>query len=218
MKITPTAFFFAAFAPVAFFLSPLLSAQDEAAQEAADIMGEGLVPGPSAEIISSEFAEGVPGGVIVQSIEFSAVVVAVDGETREVTLRGPGGNDVEIVVGAAAQNFEQVEKGDIVDLMVVRELKVHMAEEGEMSEDMAAAVVARAPRGERPQGILGITGTLVGTVAEIDLAGHAVTLSFEDGTSETVKVRPDVDLTLRNVGEKVVFRVTDMIAISVSSR
>jgi hypothetical protein len=41
------------------------------------------------------------------------------------------------------------------------------------------------------------------------------TLAFDDGSTKTFPVRPDIDLGQRSVGEKVVFQVTEMIAISV---
>ena len=53
------------------------------------------------------------------------------------------------------------------------------------------------------------------TVTAIDLKRHRATLEFADGTTHTVDVRPDVDLTQRKVGEKVVIRATESLAISV---
>ena len=41
------------------------------------------------------------------------------------------------------------------------------------------------------------------------------TLLFPDGTSHTFKVRPDVDMTKQSVGDEVVIRTTEAVAISV---
>ena len=49
----------------------------------------------------------------------------------------------------------------------------------------------------------------------IDPGKRTATLRFEDGSTKTFPVRDDIDLSLRKVGEKVVFLVTEMIAISV---
>ena len=38
---------------------------------------------------------------------------------------------------------------------------------------------------------------------------------FNDGSVETFPVRDDIDLSQRKVGEKVVFMVTEMVALSV---
>ena len=50
-------------------------------------------------------------------------------------------------------------------------------------------------------------------VIAIDLEKRTATLRFEDGNTETFPVRADVDLSRHKVGEQVVFRVTEMIAI-----
>lgn len=51
----------------------------------------------------------------------------------------------------------------------------------------------------------------------IDLEKHTATLKFEDGTAKTFPVRSDVDLSKGKIGEQVVFRITEMIAISVEA-
>ena len=52
-------------------------------------------------------------------------------------------------------------------------------------------------------------------VKAIDLKHHKATLQFPDGTTKTFAVRKDVDLTQRQVGEKVFIRSTETLAISV---
>ena len=49
----------------------------------------------------------------------------------------------------------------------------------------------------------------------IDRTKRTATLRFEDGRTKTFPVRDDIDLSRRKVGEKVVFLVTEMVAISV---
>ena len=48
-----------------------------------------------------------------------------------------------------------------------------------------------------------------------DLEEKQATLQFEDGSTRTFPVRSDVDLKQRKIGERVAFRVTEMVAISV---
>ena len=45
-----------------------------------------------------------------------------------------------------------------------------------------------------------------------------VVATFEDGTTKTVAVRPDVDLSQRKVGDKVVIRATEALALTVEKR
>jgi phage baseplate assembly protein gpV len=44
---------------------------------------------------------------------------------------------------------------------------------------------------------------------------HKTTLQFPDGTTKTFAVRQDADLTQRKVGDEVVIRATEAVAISV---
>jgi hypothetical protein len=62
-----------------------------------------------------------------------------------------------------------------------------------------------------------VAGTVQVTarVSAINLRSHTATLLFPDGQTRTIAVRPDVDLTQRHVGEEVVIRYTEAVAISV---
>ena len=75
--------------------------------------------------------------------------------------------------------------------------------------------MALAPKGAKPGGIMAETTQVTAKVTAIDAEHHKATLQFEDGTTRTVAVRPDVDLSKRKVGEKVVIRTTEALAIPV---
>jgi hypothetical protein len=64
-------------------------------------------------------------------------------------------------------------------------------------------------------GVMAATLQITAKVTAIDLKRHKTTLQFPDGTTRTVAVRKDVDLTQRKVGEEVVIRCTEAIAIAV---
>jgi hypothetical protein len=172
---------------------------------------------PPAATATSEraYAEGVPGGVVVNTIEVSARVSAIDQAKRKVTLLGPDGKKFTVKVGPAAVNFDQIRVGDQVNATVTEELVVYLGGEGSSSRDGSAAVVALAPKGAQPGGVAAETTQVTAKVAAIDSAKRTATLRFEDGSTKTFPVRSDVDLSKRKVGEQVVFRVTEMIAISV---
>lgn len=159
--------------------------------------------------------EGVPGGVMVNTSEVVAKVVEIDKAKRTAKLQDETGRTFEAKVGPAAVNFDQVAVGDTVRLTLTDELVVYLDEEGGTSGEVASSVVATAPKGEQPGGLISGTRQVVGTVTAIDLAKHEATLEFKDGTKKTFPVRKDVDLKQRKVGEKVVFRLTETIAVSV---
>jgi hypothetical protein len=159
------------------------------------------------------FVEGTAGGVFVQTLEITARVAAIDKASRKVTLVSPEGVKQTVKVGPEAINFDQIRVGDQLKVTATEELAVSMADPGEASG--AAALVALAPKGAKPGGLVAETTKVTGTVTAIDPKERTATLRFEDGSTKTLPVRGDVDLSRRKAGEKVVFQVTEMLAIRV---
>jgi len=172
-------------------------------------------PPPPKETAAAAFQEGVPGGVVVNTMDVNARVTAIDTANRKVTLLGPDGNKFTVKVGPEAVNFDQIRVGDLVNATVTEELVVYLDEEGASAPDGSAAMVALAPKGAKPGGLMAETTQVTAIVTAIDTTGRTATLQFEDGSSKMFPVRDDIDLSQRKVGEKVVFQVTEMIAISV---
>jgi hypothetical protein len=174
---------------------------------------EGTIVGRTSE--GAAYAEGVAGGVVVQTHKLTARVAAVDKATRKVTLVSPEGIKQTVKVGPEAINFDQIRVGDQLKIEATDELVVKMAEPGESVDTGSAAVVVLAPKGAKPGGLMAETTQATATVVAIDREKRTATLRFGDGSSKTLAVRSDVDLSKRRVGEQVVFRLTEMIALTV---
>jgi hypothetical protein len=172
-------------------------------------------PPPAVGTARMDYTEGVPGGVIVQTFKATATVTAIDHAKRMATLVGANGTKFTVKAGPEAVNFDQVRVGDQVNATVMEKVVVHLDKEGANADDGAVAVVALAPKGDQPGGLAAGTTRITGTVIAIDSEKRTATLRFEDGTTATLPIREDVDLSQRKVGEQVVFRITEMIAISV---
>jgi hypothetical protein len=172
-------------------------------------------PEPTAQTTSAAAIQrGVPGGVVVETHTITANVTRIDSESREVTLAIPGGEKTTVQCGPEVANFDQIHVGDQLKVTVTEEAAVYMAEEGAPPSSGGAAMVALAPKGAKPGGVMAATKQLTATVVALDLKQHKATLQFADGTTRKVAVREDVDLTQRKVGEKVVIRTTQAVAIS----
>jgi hypothetical protein len=172
---------------------------------------------PSIEAASfAAYQPGVAGGVLSDIIEVSAQVTAVDKVKREATLKRPDRSTFTVKVGPEAVNFDQVEVGDMVNVTLRHEIVAFVAGKDADVKDDAAAVVARAKKGEQPGGLIAETVQRVGTVVDMDHFKRLVTLRFGDGSTEIFPVRPDVDMKAHEVGEKVVFQATETVAIDVS--
>jgi Cu/Ag efflux protein CusF len=158
---------------------------------------------------------GVPGGVIVQTYKVTATVAAVDAASRKVTLTMADGSKTTVKAGPEVVNFDQIQVGDQVKATVAEQLVVFVRKNGEPANDGEAAAVGLAPVGAKPGVVMANTVEVTGKVEAIDLAHRKATLRFPDGTSQTFKVRKDVDMTKGKIGDEVVFRTTEALAISV---
>jgi len=158
---------------------------------------------------------GVAGGVKIETRRVTATVTGIDKATRKVTLVTPDGTKQTFTAGPEVANFAQIEVGDKVKATVTEQLVVFVREPGQPSDDGAAAAVALAPPGEKPGALMASTVEITAKVKAIDVKHRKATLLFPDGTTKTFPVRPDVDMTKHRVGDEVVIRATEAIAVSV---
>jgi hypothetical protein len=159
--------------------------------------------------------EGVVGGAAVQTTELTATVTSIDWSNRRVTLMSDAGIKETVRVDPDVVNFDQVRVGDRVTLVATEELVVRLASPGDAADTSVGGVVALAPVGAKPGGVAAGTVQVLGTITALDTVHRTATLRFEDGTTRTFPVREDIDLARRKIGDKVVFEVTEMIAVSV---
>jgi len=162
------------------------------------------------------FVEGTVGGVFVETFEITAKVASIDPANRKVTLVSDDGIKQVVQVGPEAINFDQIRVGDRLTVTASEELVVEMSAPG--SADEATALVVLAPKGAKPGGLVVEAVQLTGTIIALDAGSRTATLKFEDDTTRTLPVRRDVDLSQCQLGEKVTFRVTEVVAITVQKR
>lgn len=164
---------------------------------------------------TTTFQPGKPGGVILDTYQETATVTAVDRATRKVTLVNTKGRKSTITAGPEVANFAQIAVGDQVKAIVAEETVITVRKPGKPTDTRAAAGMALAPLGAKPAAVAAETVEVTAKVHSIDVKHQKATLQFSDGTRMTYKVRQDVDLTQQHVGDEVVIRVTDAVAISV---
>jgi hypothetical protein len=175
---------------------------------------EGRLTGSAAA--AAVVTEGVPGGGVVATYELTATVAAIDKASRKLTLVDAAGIKTPVKAGPEVVNFDQIRLGDQLKITAAEELVVYVAGEGEAPSDGGAQLVALSPKGAKPGGLMVETTQVTAKVTAINLEQRKATLQFEDGTTRTVVVRPDVDLSKRKVGDQVVIRTTESLAIKIA--
>ena len=160
--------------------------------------------------------QGVPGGVTSSVTTIVAKLYSIDYKKRSLVLQDDQGNKRSMKIDPQATNFDQIKKGDIVTVQVAEEMAIFMRDKGMPSDDGGATLAAKAPAGEKPAFVVSDTSEITAIVKAVDLAKHSATLQFADGSSKTVAVRPDIQLSPEAIGHQVVMRLTAAIALSVT--
>jgi hypothetical protein len=158
---------------------------------------------------------GEPGGITVSTYQETATVTSVDKASRRITLLTPGGAEMTSKAGPEVANFDQIEPGDKVRATLTEQLIVFVRDSHEPPTQQQSRTLALAPAGSKPGGVVADTIEMTAKVVAIDVPRHEATVQFPDGRTQTFKVRNDVDLTKRRVGEEVVIHSTEAIAVSV---
>ena len=154
-----------------------------------------------------------------QSMTISAVVEAIDHETRVVTVRKPDGEAVTFTASDEARNLDQVEVGDVLIAEYVESVSIDViANEGMEAGAAEVAAVARTEKGEMP-GLAAMGSTVVtATVEEINLELNTFKLKGPDGTINEYAARNPENLKRAAVGDLVVITVTEALAITVEQQ
>jgi len=89
-------------------------------------LGEpGAAPDVEAEEVAGRAAEGqLPAGMVAQQITVSASVLAIDKKSRTVTLGLEDGSEVERQVDKSVAAFDELKKGDTIQVTLTRALAV----------------------------------------------------------------------------------------------
>lgn len=151
-----------------------------------------------------------------QTIVVTAMVEAINHETRRVSLRGPEGDVHSFVVGEEAQNLDQVNIGDTVVAEYVQTMNIDVID-GEGAEPIVgeAMMIERAEKGAEP-GMTEVDAVVVtATLVEINMENNTFKLKGPEGNvNEYQAVNPE-NLKLVQVGDLVVMTYIESVGISV---
>ncbi len=155
-----------------------------------------------------------PARVLTSTIRSTAIVEAVNKETREIKLIDASGERFTIVADEMVRNFDQIEPRDRIVTEYLESVAILVAPAGAPTMGSGAAVEL-APLGDKP-GVTAVeTFVVKATVESLNLTDRIATLRYEDGSMRTIKVADDVPLDLVDIGDEVRLRITNAVAISV---
>ena len=165
---------------------------------------------------TADASEDKPSISASQSITVTAVVEAINHETREVTLRRKDDTTVSFVASEEARNLDQVTVGDIVVAKYIESVDIRVVTvENAKAEAAAEVVAARTKKGEMP-GVAGIeTVVITATVEEINISANTFKLKGPKGNIKEYTARNPENLKKAAVGDLVIITLTKAIALTV---
>ena len=151
-----------------------------------------------------------------QTAMVSAVVEAIDHETRVVTVRKDDGESLTFTASDEARNLGQVKVGDILMAEYQETISIQvMANEGHEPQAALMDATARTEEGEMP-GFAAMDATVItATVEEINIEANTFKLKGPDGTINEYVARNPENLKRSKVGDLVVITITEAVAIVV---
>lgn len=154
-----------------------------------------------------------------QSMTVTAVVEAIDHETRIVTVRKSDGEELTFTASEEARNLGQVSVGDLLVAEYVKSIDIRvLANDGMEPEAAAAGAVARTKEGEMP-GLAAMEKTVItATVEDINIEANTFKLKGPDGGVSEYTARNPENLKRSKVGDLVVITRTDTVAVVVEKQ
>jgi hypothetical protein len=172
-----------------------------------------LAQKPSAEgavVVASE-----PGKAAITAMaDVTATVVAIDKDTRTVTLKGPQ-RTVDIVAGDDVRNFDQIRVGDRVVARYQQALTLELRKSRAPLGAAGTEATVRAPLGSRPAGAVGREVTVLADVVAVDPAKSIISLKGPRGNILDLKVQNPDHFKVVKKGDQVEAVYTVALAVAV---
>jgi hypothetical protein len=149
----------------------------------------------------------------------SAVVEAIDHETRVVTVRKADGEELTFTASEEARNLDQVDVGDILIAEYTESIDIQvLPNDGMEPEAAAAAAMARTKKGQMPGFAAMEQVVITATVEDINIEANTFKLKGPDGQINEYTARNPENLKRAMVGDLVVITRTDAVAVVVEEK
>jgi hypothetical protein len=172
-------------------------------------------------VLSAEENSASTGGPMAREdtvlVSLTASVQSIDYTNREVTLKGPLGNEVTFTVDQRVKRLDEVKVGDFVRadyyISIAAELRKPTREE-EKNPLVVLDAAGKAPPGTSPAAGGLRRFKVVTTIEGLDRPTQTITVKGPRGNYLTARVAHPENLTKMRIGENIVVTYTEALAIS----
>ncbi|MEM5341177.1 hypothetical protein [Paraburkholderia azotifigens] len=153
---------------------------------------------------------------VVGTAKVTATIVAIERETRTVTLKDAKGKVVQVEVGEEARNFDQLKIGDVVTTEYREAISLSLSKTSGPRSATERVIENRAAPGAKPGGTIGREITVMADVIAVNSKEKTVTLKGPQGNIVDVHVEDPEQIKHVRKGDQVEVVYTEAVAISVT--
>jgi len=151
--------------------------------------------------------------VVVDSYDAEATVQSVDETSRQIILKYKDGTSTTNIAGPEIVNFDRIKAGDLVKATIGEETGIFLVKNGPLPDTSTGVLIQGAPKGANPAGVMVTTIDMTARVIMADRSYRMLTLKYANGQVKTFKVPLPFTLEHVAVGDAVVMRATQTIAL-----
>ena len=155
--------------------------------------------------------------VVKDKVTVKAVVESIDRASRTLTLKGPKGEPLTLVVDESVTRFDNMKVGDTVNAQYFESVAYDIKRPGAPVPPDTVTDSGGKFSGEKPGGALMTKTVTTVTIQAIDLATPAVTVKSSDGQISNHRVRERKNLIGVKVGDQVTVTQTAALMIAVEA-
>ena len=143
----------------------------------------------------------------------SATVEAINVSTRTLTMKGPKGNFMDIVVPETVKRFSEIKVGDTLTARYYENLVIRKKLPGEKDVDTAAEGVTPGS-GAKPAGTAATQRTITATITALDPKVPSITFSGPNKWTYSARIEDKKVLDQVKVGVKVDITWTEALLLN----
>src|SRR4051812_28113428 len=153
---------------------------------------------------------------VVDVIRASGTVTKIDAAKRKISVDLDDGKHKTIKIDKSVRNFDQIKVGDKLKLAFTEEMLVAVGKSSDPVGADGAGMVAVAPKGAKPGGMMVETASMTGKIVSVDPEKHHLTIQDTDGKDRKLKIsKKATNLDELKPGETIEVTVTDALAIEI---
>jgi len=156
--------------------------------------------------------------IVTDTRKAEATVESIDQTSRQIVLKYADGNSSTNIAGPEVVNFDKIHAGDGVKIKVAEEIGIFLVKNGPPPSVTTGIAIHGAAKGANPAGVMVTTIDMSATVIQADRSYRMLTLKYANGSVKTFKIPLPYTLEHIAVGDAMILRATQTIALKLDPK